>query len=61
MPELSQQDLEALEVAAQDARLDFMTKLTSSPTAFAAFQAWQDAEGRLFEARRGRREAEAHE
>ena len=61
MAELSQQDLEALEVAAQDAKHDFITALTASPKAFAAFQLWQHAEVRLFEARRGRRESEAHE
>ena len=61
MPELTQSDYEALEVAAQNARQRFLTKLSASPTAFAAYQAWREAENRLFEAKRARRSSEVHD
>ena len=61
MAELTQPELEALEVAAQDAWTAFRESLIDHPQAYRAWLALRAAEHALFEARRGRRESEAHE
>lgn len=61
MPELTQTDLESLELACERARQHFLDALSASPRAFAAWTAYQQRTREVFEARRGRRESEAHE
>ena len=59
MAELTQPELEALELAAEQARQHFLDELSGSPKTFAAWVSYQALEKEVFEARRGRREAEA--
>ena len=58
MGELSQTELEQLELAAEQARQHFLDELSGSPKAFAAWVSYQAREKEVFEARRGRRDAE---
>lgn len=61
MPEVTQSELEAAEVALAEARFQFHRLIVETPALHLAHSRMQAAEQRAIEARRARREAELFE
>lgn len=59
--EVTQAELEALEVKLHEAEFKYHSMVIASPELHLAYSQWRAAEKRVLEARRARREAEVHE
>lgn len=61
MAEITQAQLEALEVELHEAQFQYHRLIIESPPLHLAYSRWRAAEKRVLEARRARRESEVHE